>query len=122
MAEYITVKQAMVITDLAHNTLSLAAQRNEIRGYKERGKWLLSKEDVLALKKTPKKFSTRKKQEKDSEQVTIFDFIPDVSRVPKHARKDQEKEWKEPRFTYEDLLHQYNRGYQRGLEEGKNQC
>lgn len=124
MKEYITAKEAATITDLATNTLTLAAQRGEVKGFKQGGKWLLSVSSVMDLQKKPhKKGIHRSKNEPiknrlgepdyiPNEQMTIYDLEPTY--MPKHAKEPID--WKDlPRFTYQDLLEQYNRG----IEEGK---
>lgn len=129
MKKYITAKEAATITDLATNTLTLAAQRGEVKGYKEGGKWLLLLSSVLDLKKNPhKKGVARNRKEPNqvtdratNEQMTIYDL--EQVYQPKHAKEPID--WKDkPRFTYNDLLEQYNRGLEEGLKQAREatQC
>ena len=75
MKRFITAKEAAAITDLATNTITLAAQQGLIGGYKQKGKWLLSTKDVLDLKKNPhKKGVKRERQLQDTGQLSLFDL------------------------------------------------
>ena len=120
MKEFITAKEAAALTDLATNTITLAAQNGELKGYKQGGKWLLLLSSVLELKKNPHKKGCKRSPKRvpnatatPEGQLTIYD-LEAPSYVPKHAKEPYD--WKElARFTYEDLLNQYNRG----IEEGK---
>lgn len=116
MKEYLTAKEAAAITDLATNTITLAAQKGELKGFKQGGKWLLLSSSVMELKKNPHKKGTKRNRKQVDEQLTIYDFA-EPAYTPKHAAEPID--WKDkPRFTYYDLLEQYNRG----VEDGKKQC
>lgn len=127
MKDYITVQEAVIITDLAPSTITRAAASGILKGFKNGKKWSLDSKSVLNLTKKPKlKLRDGRKPNKPredssidvdlAEQLTIFDVNP----LPKHAKRQDSREWEDaPRFSYNDLLTQYQRGIEEGYRRAK---
>ena len=124
MKDYLTVKQAALLTGIGESTLCVLAAKGEVFAVKEKNKWYIKTDDVMNLNINTHKEHTRpnrkgsvsqNKADSEAELITSEELIPGIKRAPKHAKKEDLRAWQEiPRFTYNDLLEQY----QRGLEEG----
>ena len=121
MKEYITAKEAAAITDLATNTITLAAQQGLVSGYKQKGKWLLLSSDVISLKKNPhKKGMKRERQLQEIGQISLFDPEATPRYLPKHAKVKDERDYDNiPRYTLADLKAQFLLGVEAGLKASK---
>ena len=123
MKEYITAKEAAALTDLATNTITLAAQQGLVNGFKQKGKWLLLSADIINLKKNPHKKGVKRERNTDMcniEQLSLFDPEATPAYMPRHAKvKDERDINKIPRYTVEDLRKQYLLGVKHGMEVAK---
>ena len=121
MKKYITAKEAAALTDLATNTITLAAQQGLVSGFKQKGKWFLSSSDVIALKKQPhKKGVKRERTLEDIGQISLFDPEATPRYLPKHAKVKDERDYDNiPRYTLKDLKAQFLLGVQAGLNANK---
>ena len=116
MKKYITAKEAATITDLATNTITLAAQQGLVNGFKKKGKWFLLSQDVINLKKNPHKKGLKRERQEDIGQISLFDPEATPAYMPRHAKVKDERDYdKIPRYTLQDLKKQFELGVQAGL-------
>lgn len=130
MKEFLTVKEAQQLTNLGASTLCTLAEKGEVFAVKEKGRWHIKTEDVMALQIKPRKEHTRRSRkgltmtlaEDNTMPYKNPREVPGVSATPKHAKPEDERSWRDaPRFTYNDLLNQYERGIAEGKRKGREE-